>query len=1108
MSSFHPLTTSHDGDFGDFSFLDALTFDSKEPSLNITDLGQLPASNNLNLYPTRPAVPEKNDTAHFQQRTPTPTLVRTTTNTLKRTATRSNGQTNQVKEKKTVKMAPSVSKPQINCLELCHKTTLSIDLIAVHILEYLTTAKQVAYGFEPLAHDFLDTCQILFSIEAGLGECNRSGQKLPQEMITELDHKFRVTQADFNILNQMLVKMIAPASKLARSWGKLFGDNDIKKISMALAKTRESLRMSSLMFQWSLGEETTEKEKGIGFTGLAAALDRMDHKAGKVKEPQRKSASPKERSLTPAATPKSATPPPTQPPSQPLPQIPQQHQQQQLQYQQSQTPTQHLSGQYEPGSQVPQFPAPPPDLAPAFPFGAIDVQNGMQNGLSNGLSNGMSNGLSNGLSNGMTNGMQNGIQHQHQSFQQPQAPWSNRSSSIHHDSPLSNGRMTYTNGLHVHAPGSPDQRHQSTAHTSGSDLMPYDHFGRHSAMDDARSMTNITEPDSLPEDFALLDLDPAKVVRHSVDPSNMPRVFPRNGLESDTANMKGALVSAIRNKNYKLIEQLLHRGVSPNLGFNMHPLREAILSLDEESLRLLLLFGADPNESNRDSITPLFVCVERSFLAGATLLLKYGADPNLVAGPELESPLAIAATGNMISFTHLFLTYNGDANHITTAGAPILTAAIKKKTPKKFIDMILAYGAKPNAKTKEGHTALFDAINLGRVDIVTSLLENKADPNLPGPKHMLWPSVHYPKCLQVLFSHGADHKKAPGIMELAVSINSMESVRLILNAGVSPDIKKDGVYTPLCTSIRDDRADMLKLLLANNADPNLPASEYPCFKCVTHDRVHFLPLLVAAGANLNSPKGIIEEAVNFNNVEALNWLLEQGVNPNDRSPKGHSALTTAIRENRPELVDLLLLRGADPHVRGENWPLCMAVAKPPILKKLLAVVKEPQAFKGILEMAVHADQLESVKLLIAAGVSVEDKNGGVFSPLTTAIREDHRHIVKYLLTDGGADVNSPGEHLPIVKSLRTHRGTETEVLELLLEHGADPNMMYRGWNGIMQAVENGEADVLRLLARKAGVDLEVRDEMGRTVVEMAASRGWDEAVQILIEGDMGLRMRK
>jgi hypothetical protein len=92
-----------------------------------------------------------------------------------------------------------------------------------------------------------------------------------------------------------------------------------------------------------------------------------------------------------------------------------------------------------------------------------------------------------------------------------------------------------------------------------------------------------------------------------------------------------------------------------------------------------------------------------------------------------------------------------------------------------------------------------------------------------------------------------------------------------------------------------------------------------------------------------------------------------------------SPLTTAIRENHIEMVDLLLLRGADPHIRGQDWPVCMAVRNPPILKRILAVVSEPQAFKGIIEMAVSANQLESVKLLIAAGVSVEDKNGGVFS---------------------------------------------------------------------------------------------------------------------------------
>jgi ankyrin repeat protein len=625
-------------------------------------------------------------------------------------------------------------------------------------------------------------------------------------------------------------------------------------------------------------------------------------------------------------------------------------------------------------------------------------------------------------------------------------------------------------------------------------------------MDDTHSLTNITEPDSLHEDLLGLDFDPSNVVRIRAEPSSMPRLYPRNAVDGDSTDLKAALVTAVCSKNHKLVEQLLHRGVPANTGPNMHALREAIHAHDEESIRLLLLFGADPNYPSKDGVTPLLACVDKSFLGGATMLLKYGADPNLVGGPDHESPLAVAVMANMVGLSHLLMTYNGDVNHVTASGTPLLTSAIKKKTPKKFIDLLLEYGSNPNTKSKEGKTALFEAIQVGRADIVTSLLEHGADPNLPGPKHMLWPATHQSQCLQALLSHGADHKKCPGIIELAVSFNSIESVRILLKAGVSPNVKKDGTYTPLCTAIRDDRGDLLELLLSNGADPNLMASEYPAFKCVTHNRVHFLPLLVSSGANIHSPKGILETAVSFNNVEALNWLLDQGVNPNDKNPKGMSPLTTAIRENRADLVDLLLLRGADPHMRGQDWPICMAVRNPPILKRILTVVSEPKAFKGIMEMAVSANQLESVKLLKAAGVSVEDKNGGVFSPLTTAIREDRREIVSYLLDVAGVDVNAPGEHLPIVKALRRYHGeNDTEIMELLLNHGADPNKMYRGWNGIMQALENGDADILKFLSRKAGVDLKVKDEMGRTVVEMAASRGWDEAVQILLDGDVTLR---
>ncbi|SPJ72118.1 related to ankyrin 3 [Fusarium torulosum] len=906
--------------------------------------------------------------------------------------------------KKSSVMA-NTAKAQGSCLELCHKTTSLGDRISVRMLEYLTMVTKQPHGLDVLAHDFLDTCEILFSIEAGLGECIRNQQTFPADVISELSKKFRVTQADFQLLDQMLGKFLENERKgtmgrMRRGWGRIFGDNDIEKMISALGRTRESLRMSALMFQWSLGNEKIENELGIGYTGLAAALDRMDSRAG----------------LAPRSKVSDAG-----------------------------------GSQYLPSS--------------------ASQHRGVE-------------------SHAMSIGSQPPL---------PPLPWTERSSSIHND-PLTAASLHHdARSFSGHHPNTASSVHSNERYHSGTTAT----FDRMSAFDENHEThshhTNISDSEVSLEELAGLDLNGGtKVVRIKADPFSMPRWNPRNTAGADAANLKTALLSAVRGRNHKLIEQLLDRGVSPNTGPDHLALKEAVLNSDAEAVRLLLLFGADPNGYDRDGVTPLFAAVERSFISGAVPLLKYGADPRFALGPDNETALAAACIANKVNFAHLLFIYGGDANQLTATGETLLSSAINKKTPKKFIDLILDYGADPDGKSREGKTALFEAIQNSRVDIVTSLLDHGANPNLPGPKHMLWPATYQSACLQVLLAHGADPKKAPGIMELAVSVNNIESVKVLINAKVDPNLKKDGVYTPLCTSIRDNRPDIFKLLLSNKADPNVPASEYPAFKCITHNRLQFLPPLVEAGANLSSPKGIVETAVSVNNMEALTWLLEKGMSPNDKNPKGHSPLTTAIRENRIEMVDFLLSHGADPNVRGQDWPVCMAVRNPPVLKRILSVLAEPRAFKGVMEMAVVANQLESVKLLIAAGVSVEDKNGGVFSPLTSAIREDRKDIVWYLINEGGADINAPGEHLPVVKALRRYRG-DAEILEFLLEHGADPNKLYRGWNGVMQAVENGDEQILRLLGQKTGFDLDVRDELDRPITEIAASRGWDEAVEILQE---------
>ncbi|RFU75186.1 hypothetical protein TARUN_7045 [Trichoderma arundinaceum] len=899
-------------------------------------------------------------------------------------------------------MSRQLSKAHTKCCELCHTVAASGDRTSVRMLEYLTTVKQLSQNFDRLAHLFLDICQILFSIEAGLGECGRSTPELPSDVIIELDKKLRVAQSDFNILDQMLSKLLeydrkGAMGKMRRGWGKIFGDTDVDKMTAVLERTKEGLRMSALLFQWTLGNEKIERGMGIGYTGLAAALDRLDDNSGRVKTK-----------------------------------------------------------------------ASEPDLSRhrQYPLGHGHLA----------------------------------VDGSHQQMLASPAAWSERSSSRRPDSNMANKSFANSRGLS-------DDVLQHYSITTPSSVVSNDRvnsgivtaFDRASTIGDASSNTGTTESDALLEELAGLDLGKSKAVRLKADPFTMPRWTPRSTAGSDAENLRGSIISAVRGKNHKLIEQLLDRGVPPNAA-----LTEAVNIQDSESIRLLLLFGADPNEADNDGITPLFAAIHKMFFSGAITLLKYGADPNLLAGPELESPLAAAITANKVSLSHLLLMYGGDLSHATSNGNTPLIAAINKKTPKRMIDLLLHYGVDPNEKNREGKTALFEAISSSRVDIVSSLLEQGANPNLPGPKHMLWPATYQTPCLQLLLNHGADYRKCPGIMELATSINNIDSVRVLLKAGVDPNAKKDGVYTPLCTSIRDNRIDIFQLLLGSGADPNVMASEYPAFKCVTHNRVHFLPALIAAGADLHSPKGILETAVSSNNIEALLWLLDQGLDPNERNPKGCSPLTSAIRDNRMEMIEALIGRGADPNKRGQDWPVCMAVRSPPILKRILSVLAEPRAYKGVMEMAVAANQIESVKLLLAAGVSVEDKNGGVFSPLTTAIREDMKEMVHFLITDGQADLNAPGEHLPIVKAVRRCRGDDTDILEMLLEKGADPNKIYRGWNAFMQAVENGDMRILKILSNKFSVDLEAKDDQGRSVIDIASSRGWEEAVNILLEGNFRL----
>ncbi|TLD39357.1 putative ankyrin repeat domain containing protein [Venturia nashicola] len=924
------------------------------------------------------------------------------------------------------------------------------------MLEYLSSAKTLEHGFTELANDFLELSRTLWAVEAGVSEASQTDHRIPFDMNQDLLSKIQKTNDDFSVLNQLCVKFVESANKgrFHKGWRLFFLSTDIEKMRSTLQKNKEFLKMSVVIFRWSVGDTKAEPNAGIGYTALVAALERLNSTRPTTAIPPLSSPSSSE---TMVDTVHDISPP-------------------RISSKTDQTKPIPTYDNLENNAQTHPSPSP-------FSEDSNDGKHRYHGVTSSDRSQTPPTGLGS-LPTRTLHSLERSVSNQgHEHF------------STFSDATLASTILLDPALLHA---SFGESRHESRHRSVDWSIRDFPLPVGTPAWSQSNLTTTVVDPTQLPtiHDISSQTFKyPTTFKRLKVDLTAIPRWTPRPGLGASIANSSAMLSHAIQQRDRSTAERLLDFGAEVG---DANLLVRACLNGDVEIVRLLLLFGADPNLSDKKGYTPLYAAAKTSFLEVVELLIKYGADPNMSAGPDEESPLVTAVQKRNFELEHLLLMFGADPCAIMACGNTPLIKVIDKSVPERFIQLMLDYDADPNAKDREGATALFKAIQVVRMDLMNLLFDHGADPNLPAPKHPLWPSTYHAETLHLMLSRGADTRKAPGLMELASSLKNIESVSVLLGAGVSPNIKKDGIYTPLCSAIRDNSVDIVELLLANGADPNLPASEYPHFKCITHKRLHILPKLIAAGADLHRPKGILECAVSHDNMEALHFLLTQGVHLNDRNEEGCTALTTAIRDNKIAMLDLLLANGADPNFRGEDWPLTMAVKTPSILRKLLKAVHNPSSVRGVIEAAVMANQLESIKMLLKAGVSVEDKTGGVFSPLTTALREDRNDLVRFLLYKAGADPNAPGEHLPLIKAIRRCKRNDTECIEMLLDRGADINKMYRGWNAILQAVESGNMKILKLLLREGNcVDLMVRDETGRCVGDIVKERGWIEGVSLL-----------
>jgi len=638
---------------------------------------------------------------------------------------------------------------------------------------------------------------------------------------------------------------------------------------------------------------------------------------------------------------------------------------------------------------------------------------------------------------------------------------------------------------------------------------------------------------AIPESAPVATTKPKRLPVVKADPSKMKRSQPNNPQKTNPPSLQKALVSAIQGRKHKIAEQLLNRGVSPNTS-PKSALFEATRNEDLPGMALLLEFGADPNFTPDDgkdrTQIPLCYTADRDFADGAGLLLAYGADPD-VRTVWNQVPLFLVSTWNRSKTATKLLEYGADPNlaapeypllqaiphedcvclaALLAYGAdptPIRTVLVRaaERNNAAAVDLLVDYGADVNQRMDDYYkwTPLTTAIRHDHHEVVATLLARGADPNRAGEAAPIFVAAGKLEVLKQLVAGGADIHNPPGVAEKAVLSGNLEALEWLLDVQkVDINASVDGVHRPLGAAVRHNNVNATRVLLDRGADPNLKGADYPLFEACYHPEC--VRLLLAAGVSLTQPEGVLERAAYCGKAEVVEMLIRAGaaVDARPAAAGGSSALTTALRWNHADVARVLLDGGADPNFRGDGFPLEQAVEKPALVEMLLdAGADTKKQGPGLVELAAQRGVLESVKLLVKAGASPEEQREawGKQRALATAVREGREEIARWLVDEGKADVNSPGEALPLVLAVRRSPNDGAGMVEFLLDKGADVNLQHAGWNAVMEAADRNMVDLVRLFIDRGGVNLDLTDNSGRTALDMAANQGHDDLVGILLE---------
>lgn len=323
--------------------------------------------------------------------------------------------------------------------------------------------------------------------------------------------------------------------------------------------------------------------------------------------------------------------------------------------------------------------------------------------------------------------------------------------------------------------------------------------------------------------------------------------------------------------------------------------------------------------------------------------------------------------------------------------------------------------------------------------------------------------------VRALLQQGADVNAAQsdGLTALhwAAMNNNREMVDLLLYAGATVrPLTRVGGYQPLHLAARSGHTEVAEALLAAGANPNAWTSTgvTPLHFAALANAPATIRVLAQAGADLNAPDGYQSRtplifAAGRNATDAVSTLLELGANASLQTDlKDYTALSANDSDERAKRARIRAAQAGEEPVQNDNADRFQPQGTPPDSAAAADSTKAEDDEEEDAEEEAEKEKEKSAEPPIRALSSTEQigVQGGL-TALHYAAREGHIETAK-LLIEGGADINQQSAGDQTSPLLAAVINGNYDFAMMLLEHGADPNLLSDDGAGPLFATLNIE----------------------------------------------------